>query len=154
MCGGVLTVGQVIGHRGPRNNHQCELPRRLPFWKNLDPLIRAEKPQAKEQTGEEHSSTHHQTGCLKSFQAHSCLKSHPETKPHPPEGEDSAPPTSGKAPVPSIRNRMHKQEFLLWCSRLMIWLVSGGTSLIPIQCSGLRIQHYCSCGIGRSCGSA
>lgn len=49
---------------------------------------------------------------------------------------------------------LHFQEFLLWCSRLMIWLVSGGTSLIPIQCSGLRIQHYCSCGIGRSCGSA
>ena len=28
------------------------------------------------------------------------LYSHPETKPHPPEGQDSAPPTSEQAPVP------------------------------------------------------
>ena len=40
--------------------------------------------------------------CLKSFQAHSDLESYPETTPHLLEGQDSAPPTSGQAPVPPI----------------------------------------------------
>ena len=39
---------------GPVNN-QNELPWRLPFWKNLAPPIRTEKPQAKQQTRWEHS---------------------------------------------------------------------------------------------------
>ena len=34
----------------------------------------------------EHSPTHQQRGCLKTPQAHSHLSSHPETRPHPPEG--------------------------------------------------------------------
>ena len=36
-----------------------------PLWKNLAPPIRAEKPQAKQQMGWEHSLTPQQTGCLK-----------------------------------------------------------------------------------------
>ena len=39
-------------------------------------------------------------------------------------------------------------EFPLWCSGLIIWLVSVE---VPVQsstwCRGLRIQHCCSCGI-------
>ena len=56
--------GQDFGGGGHWNNHQCDLPWRLPFWTNLAPPIRAEKPQARQQTGWEHSSTHQQIGCL------------------------------------------------------------------------------------------
>ena len=54
-------------------------------------------------TRQGHSPTHQQTGYLKSFQAHSHISSHPETKSHPTEGQDSAPPTSGQVLVTAIR---------------------------------------------------
>ena len=81
------------------NNHHHECPWRLPFWKNLAPPIKAEKPQAKQPTGWEPSLIHQPTGCLKSSQAHSHLKSDPEIQPHPLEGQDSAPLPSRQAPV-------------------------------------------------------
>ena len=45
------------------------------------------------------------------------------------------------------------EEFPLWCSGLMIWLVSV-EALVPSPAwhSGLRIQCCYSCGVGRSCG--
>ena len=67
--------GKDTEDKGLRNNYQHELPWRWPFWKNLTPPIRAEKPQTRQQTG---SPIHQQTGCH--------LQSHPETKTHPPEG--------------------------------------------------------------------
>ena len=92
ICGSVdgLLGKQVVAvaHSGGRtleaevtgNNHWCVLPWKLLFWKNLAPPIRAEKLQAKQQTGWECGPIHQQTGCLKPFQAHSCFSSHLETK--------------------------------------------------------------------------
>ena len=64
------------------------------------PSVSAEKPQGKQQSRWDHSPAPQSTGYLKTPQAHSCLYSHPETKPHPPEGLESAPPTSGQASPP------------------------------------------------------
>ena len=45
------------------------------------------------------------------------------------------------------------QEFPLWSSGLMTQCcLCRSTGLILAQCSGLRIWHYRSCGIGHSCG--
>ena len=45
-------------------------------------------------------------------------------------------------------------EFLLWHSRLMIWLVSVAVLFkSPVQCCGLRIWHCHSCSVGCSCSS-
>ena len=42
LCGDRISGAEV-----PGNNLQCELPYRLPCWKNLVPPIRSEKLQAK-----------------------------------------------------------------------------------------------------------
>ena len=36
---------------GPGNKHRCELPWRPPLWKTQTPSIKAEKPQAQQQSG-------------------------------------------------------------------------------------------------------
>ena len=71
------------------------------IWPHLSVI--AEKPQGKRQPRWHHSTTPPSTGYLKPPQAHRCLSSHPETKPRPPEGLESAPPTSGQASAPPIR---------------------------------------------------
>ena len=46
------------------------------------------------------------------------------------------------------------QEFPLWHSGLMIWLVSVAVWVRSLaQNSGLRIWHFLSCGVGRTCGT-
>ena len=45
-----LLFGQDIGSRGPQNNHQCEIPWRLRFWKKLSLINRNEKAEDKKQS--------------------------------------------------------------------------------------------------------
>ena len=52
-CGGRTLEAEI-----PGNNYWCKLLCRLPFWKNMASPIRAEKPQAKQQTEWEHSPTY------------------------------------------------------------------------------------------------
>ena len=52
-CGGKILKMEALG-----NNHWCEPPWKLPFWKNMAPTIRAEKLQAKQQTGWKYSTTY------------------------------------------------------------------------------------------------
>ena len=49
--------------------------------------------------------------------------------------------------------KVSHMEFLLWCNG--IGSISASAGLIPgqVQCSGLRIQHCHSCGIGHSFSS-
>ena len=47
------------------------------------------------------------------------------------------------------------EEFLRWCSCLIIWLLSSVEVLVQSLAlhSGLRIQHHCSCGVSHSSSS-
>ena len=78
-CGSLK--GKDIGDKGLGNNHRCELCWKWPFWKNPALPIRAEKPQAKQQTKWDHSPAHQQRGCLRTPQAHSCLLAHTQRIP-------------------------------------------------------------------------
>ena len=60
-------------------------------------------PHAKQQARQEHSPTHQQTGCLKSYETHRHPKTHHPMWPCPSEGKDSAPPTRVQALVPPTR---------------------------------------------------
>ena len=68
--------GRTLEVDAPRNNHWCELPWSLPFWKNLALPMRAEKPQDKQQIRWEHIPTYQQTGCLKTSRRYTVPSNH------------------------------------------------------------------------------